>query len=222
MEQMYLLYIPFVIGALVFLFFFFNIRRKTKRHTVSLKEVSVRMGLSMSSEEYPFPLDELKKLHFFSGGVNESFDNIMKGSKHSFNTQRDEDLKGPISIVQPYPGYLSSIRLTRTVFLFQSTQLNLPHFRLRPLNTTAGVKFHQFPKFSLQYYLACSEEEQIRSVFNTKVLSFFENRNHKFLSAEGLDTLLLFYKTDMKIAPEEIREYFEEAHTIAQAFLQTP
>jgi hypothetical protein len=51
---------------------------------------------------------------------------------------------------------------------------------------------------------------------------FFEKQNHKFLSAEGLDTRLSFYKPNMRRTPENIREFYDEAHLITKAFLQAP
>jgi len=197
-----------ILPGLVWIVYYFS----RKSYNEGLKEVCERMGLLYSPKAFPAPEEELRKFNLFSAGIYGFFPVVMEGSKGSFN----------VAIFEYSPKKTSTFTQIHTVFLFQSDQFNLPHFKLSPLNTTAGIKFNQFPKFSLQYHLACSEEKQIRRVFNTKVLSFFENQFHKFLSAEGLKTRLLFYKPDMRIAPEKIREFYDEAHLIAEAFLQSP
>ena len=174
-----------------------------KRYNKGLKTVCKSMGLIFSSNKLPAPEEELRKFNLFSAGIHPRFKTVMKGNRSPFNVA-----------IFNYASDGSNL-----VFLFQSDQFNLPHFKLTPLHTRADINFDKFPLFTSQYHLACAEEEQVRKVFNTKVLSFFENQNHKFLSIEGMGTRLFFYKANMKIAPEDIREFYDEAYRIAQSFL---
>ena len=189
--------------------------RKGREQQQKLKEVGASIGLFMSSKDLPAPLKELRKFKLFSDGVLGFISSLMQGSKGSFDVAIfDQQLKKRDSSE------------FQTVILFQSDQLNLPHFRLFPVKiyhkiaSAIGyedINFDSFPKFSSQYYLKGTEEEKIRNVFKTNILLYFEN--HTGWSIEGLGTRLFIYRKGNTIPPEEIREFYEQTHTIAQAFL---
>jgi hypothetical protein len=112
-----------------------------------------------------------------------------------------------------------------TVVLFESTQLSLPYFLLRPegilhkMGSAFGdqdIDFEEFPKFSRQYLLR-GPEEQVRNVFNSNVLSYFDNDLGWTL--EGFETQLLVYRDTERVASkEEFQEFVQQARMIYQLF----
>ena len=212
MKEGYLIWLAFLLLTPIL---YFYKRHKSKKHGENLKEVGASIGLFMSSKKYPAPLKELQKFKLFSLGVYGFISNLMQGRKDSFDVAifTHEFKKG-------------KHREYQTVILFESDQLNLPHFTLFPENIRhkiaakigyEDINFDSFPKFSSQYYLKGNEEEKIRNVFKTNILSYFEN--DPGWSVEGLETRLLIYREGSMISPEEIQEFYEQTHTIAQAFL---
>jgi hypothetical protein len=112
-----------------------------------------------------------------------------------------------------------------TAVLFESEKLSLPYFCLRPegilqkIGSAFGdpdIDFSEFPKFSSQYLLQGAEEE-VRKVFNSNVLSYFEN--HLGWTLEGFGAQLLVYLKKQSIASkEDFQELLQYARTIFQLF----
>jgi hypothetical protein len=112
-----------------------------------------------------------------------------------------------------------------TAVLFESDQLSLPSFLLCPegvLDKMASalgdqdIDFDEFPKFSRQYLLR-GPEEQVRNVFNSNVLSYFDNDPGWTL--EGFGTQLLVYRVGKRVASkEEFQEFQQRARMIFQLF----
>lgn len=118
--------------------------------------------------------------------------------------------------------YRASTSYEQTMVHFRSPRLNLPGFFLHQNASRTGVAigralgitkpdidFGAHPEFSARYELRGDDEQAIRSVFNNAVLSFYEQ-------TEGTTTLgfsheLLYYRSGKRVAPENIRQFLDEA-----------
>jgi carbonic anhydrase len=105
----------------------------------------------------------------------------------------------------------------QTVMLVRSARLKLPAFALapEPVFHTVGemfgfrdIDFDASPEFSRRFRLIGEEEERVRLLFNSRVLSFFEER--KGVAVEGSDHELLFYRGGRTVSPREIRGLVDE------------
>ena len=213
--------IIFIVIAFVSIISFSYSIYSRRRRKEDLKEFGAGMGLFSSPEgDYPafskkikwsnllewsgFKESEPKKIrHLMQGNIDAAdiaiFDRVIRHEKG------EEDLV--------------------TVVLFESDQLSLPSFLLHPkgildkIGTALGdtdIDFGEFAKFSRQYLLR-GPEEQVRNVFNSNVLSYFDNDPGWTL--EGFGTQLLVYRVGRKVASkEEFQEFLQQARMIFQLF----
>jgi hypothetical protein len=201
-------YGPIIIFGVIVLssIYGFYSRRKRKE---DLKEFGTGMGFFSSPKgDYPAFLKKIKwSGHLMQGNIDSAevaiFDRvIISGGGEGGGSEE----------------------LT-TVVLFESTQLSLPYFLLRPegilgkMGSAFGdpdIDFEEFPKFSRQYLLR-GTEEQVRIVFNSNVLSYFDNDPGWTL--EGFETQLLVYRNKESAASkEEFQEFVQQARMIFQLF----
>lgn len=130
-----------------------------------------------------------------------------------------------VAIFDRVMGGGQSEEVLTTVVLFESTLLSLPYFLLRPegifdkVESAFGdqdIDFEGFPNFSRQYLLR-GQEEQVRNVFNSNVLSYFDNDPGWTL--EGFETQLLVYRNKERVASkEDFQEFEQQARMIFQLF----
>jgi hypothetical protein len=217
-------YGPIIIFGVIVLssIYGFYSRRKRKE---DLKEFGTGMGFFSSPKgDYPAFLKKIKWSGLFGGSglVKASPRNVrylMQGNIDSAEVAIFDRV-----IISGGGEGGGSEELT-TVVLFESTQLSLPYFLLRPegilgkMGSAFGdpdIDFEEFPKFSRQYLLR-GTEEQVRIVFNSNVLSYFDNDPGWTL--EGFETQLLVYRNKESAASkEEFQEFVQQARMIFQLF----
>jgi hypothetical protein len=115
----------------------------------------------------------------------------------------------------------------QTVASFQSAELNLPSFSLRPENIFhrlgqlfgyQDINFDEAPGFSRSYLLRGNDETAIRGLFRPEMLSYFES--NPGLSVEANRDCLIYYRPSKRTKPEEIRGFLEEAFRVFDLFRQ--
>jgi hypothetical protein len=116
-------------------------------------------------------------------------------------------------------------RYEQTVASFSPAKLKLPVFELRPkrfFHKIGGLLGYQdidvdtHPDFSKFYLLRGSDEAEIRRIFSSTILSFFEQ--HKGMCVEVQGSTLLCYRELKRIKPDEIWSFFEEGKKILRLF----
>ncbi|MCK4820866.1 hypothetical protein KA005_34185, partial [bacterium] len=121
----------------------------------------------------------------------------------------------------------SSHTYKQTVVYFQSDDLALPDFALRPerifhkIGSVFGyqdIDFETSPEFSRHYLLRGVNETAIRNLFGMDVLAYFEREKSKKMCVEGNDKHLIYYKSGKLIKPEDIRIELEEAKSNLELF----
>ena len=99
-------------------------------------------------------------------------------------------------------GGKNSSTFRQTVIVFESDELQLPSFSLRPENffhkigSAFGyqdIDFDSFPEFSKNYLLRGINEQAVRDTFNYDILSYCERQ--KNLCLEGVDKRLIYYQS---------------------------
>ncbi len=111
----------------------------------------------------------------------------------------------------------------QTVISFQSPQLTLPEFSLRPehmfhrIGEKMGMQdidFESHPRFSKRYLLQGPDEEAIRRLFTAEVLEFFEAREGASVEASG--DHFTFFRANNRVKPQRIRAFMEEGFDVYQ------
>ena len=120
----------------------------------------------------------------------------------------------------------SSQRHNVTVAYFQSNKLNLPLCSLRPENVLhklfgafgyQDIDFANRPEFSRQYLLRGQDEQAIRRIFSDRVLSFYESQPQRLSTDAGADQLFI-YQEDVRVSPEQIRQFVEWGRGLTNLF----
>ena len=204
-------------GIIGFIYYLYSRHRRKE----DFKEFGEGMGLSSAAkEDYPafskkikwsnllewsgFRESEPKKIrHLMQGNIDLAdvaiFDRVI--TRH----EAEEDLVSAV--------------------LFESNQLSLPVFIMCPKGildkmpsalADKGIDFDEFSKFSRQYLLR-GPEEHVRNVFNSNILSYFDN--DPGWTVEGFGTQLLVYRVGKKVASrEEFQQFVQQARMIFQLF----
>ena len=117
----------------------------------------------------------------------------------------------------------------QSVICFQSPQLNLPKFQLRPehffdkIGSKLGyqdIDFESHPtavEFSKKYLLRGKDEQTIRALFTDAVLTFFAAHPDK-VCVEGSDDQLIWYQPGKIIEPEDIPAFMKEGFEVFRVF----
>jgi hypothetical protein len=107
------------------------------------------------------------------------------------------------------------------VISFQSSNLALPEFELRPENFLHkigkvfgfdDVNFESHPLFSKAYLLRGANEEAIRDLFTPKLIEFFEANGG--ISLEASKDGLIYYRAGKRIKPTDVRSFMEEGFRV--------
>lgn len=206
----------FIIGVIVIVI----LGKKRKRE---LKEVADSLGFSFSDEfldEDDDLLKSLSQLNLFSQSKSQSAWNIMQGHANGIAvTIMDHRYSSSGS---GSPGRVSE----QTVIVFQSDQLRLPSFTLRPEDlalkmSTAllgytDINFDSHPEFSKQYHLNGCDEEAIRGVFGEAALSYYQE--HSNFSTDGHRDQLVFCRLSRTVSAQDIRSFLDQGFEVLRLF----
>lgn len=114
----------------------------------------------------------------------------------------------------------------QTVVLITSEKLSLSYFMLLPENFLHAIgnffgyrdiDFQDYPDFSKRYLLRGEDENQIRQLFNYRVIPWYEARTN--VSTEGSGHCLMYYYAKKRYAPEKWQWLVSEAVEAYQHFV---
>lgn len=121
-------------------------------------------------------------------------------------------------------GSSSHSKIHQTVACFVSPQMKLPRFRLAPkksfsrLQSLLGAENMEFslPGFRENNVVQGEDENAVRRLFSNSILSAFSN--NRDLCVEGVDDVFLFYRHDVKVDPENLPDFNQDAERIFSMF----
>ncbi|MBU1854440.1 MAG: hypothetical protein KKF89_01845, partial [Nanoarchaeota archaeon] len=114
------------------------------------------------------------------------------------------------------------IRHSQTVAIV-SLGLEIPSFYLTKktfihrLGSYRDIDFEFAQNFSKNYHLLGSDEEAIRKLFSSNILTFFEGLNPKY-TVEAINGELAIFLPNKKIKPVEIDNFVQKVSQIATVF----
>ncbi|MGB0522153.1 MAG: hypothetical protein ACPGJS_04295 [Flammeovirgaceae bacterium] len=193
-----------------------------KKRTTALIAVAQKLSMTFETKDEDKALrNHLKGFRLTSLGSGRKAYNIFTGNA--------DDLQVKLFDYRYTVGSgKSSSTYNQTIAYFQSDQLLLPKFKMRPENVfhrignTFGmqdINFKEYPLFSKQYLLQGEHEEAIRELFTRQKLELFTE--HKGLCVEGDMHQLLIYRNGKRVSPEEIPSFLQENLMIANTFLHS-
>ncbi len=193
-----------------------------RKRTQKISEVASEMGLAFYPSGDPVLVSQLAAFHLFSQGRGRSITNMIHG-----NTG-DVDV-GIFDYKYTVGSGKNSSTWRQTVIAFESADLDLPHFAVRPENLFhkigkafgyQDIDFDTHPKFSSTYLLRGTDETRIRALFRAEVLLYLENKAG--VSVEGMGRRLVFYRPGQRSQPESIRSLMEEGFELFGLFRASP
>lgn len=189
-----------------------------KKRTKALTELANELAFDFAAQGDPTYFDSLKALNLFSQGRNPTWTNLMRG-----------EAGGLAVSIFDYAFTTGSGKHKRTtkqtVICFQFDSPSLPLFSLRPesfwhkVGGWLGMKdidFDSHPRFSSAYFLQGPDEEAIRKIFTTSVLSYFEETPN--LSVEAMGDRLLYYAPGVRLDPKKVRDFMVRGFEILKQF----
>lgn len=200
---------------------FFTFYQKRRQQ---LAETSKNLGFNFSiNNEYGL-IGMMKDFDLFKKGYSKRINNIIS------NTIIEEFEKTDIRIFDfkyTVGGGNSTRRIAQTVFYVHSKSLRLPQFYIGPerfyhrIGKWLGMQdidFNTFPKFSNQFLVQGPEEDLIRKALNKPLLQMLvQEKNYNL---EGINYLLVFYKYNTRIAPEQIASFYQKGNKILELLKQ--
>jgi len=177
-------------------------------------------GFRFSAEADPTLLIAVDHFHLFSQGRSRKIINVMR-----------TDIDDIAVSIFDYKFTTSSGKHSQThrqtVALFESEQIRLPRFTLRPedlfhkIGSLLGyqdIDFEAHPEFSGAYLLQGNDKARIREVFTDTVLSYYAQRGG--LCTEGKGQQIVYYRADQKIAPERIETFLKQGLDVVDLFCE--
>jgi hypothetical protein len=196
-----------VIGLIVFLVMYAN--KKAAERTAAMQQAANALGWAFAADAPLSMIPGMERFHLFSQGHSKKLYNMMYGM-----------LNGARVAIFDYRYTVghgkNAHTYSQSVVYFQSERLSLPFFSLRPegfghkLISALGyqdIDFPHRPTFSSKYLLRGEDEQGIRSVFQDRVLDYFEN-NLK-LYADGGSNEIFCYQLNVRVQPQNVRPFLD-------------
>jgi len=209
-------------AAIVVIFFIavagviFYIRKMEKQRTEALAVVAKQLGgkfLETPDENFQKSFDQFQ---LFSKGSSKKIKNII-----SFNNLNNTcDIFGYTFTTGTGKNRSTS---TQTVASFSGRELDFPDFDLCPQNILHNIgkvfgyqdiDFESSPEFSDKYLLRGKNEKTIRSLFNQRLLKYFEKNDSLYVEARA--DRVIIYKPYQRVKPEEIKNFYNQSQEVYQ------
>src|SRR4051812_34977360 len=178
--------------------------KKEKARTKALEVTAAQLGWSFSPTAPMNMIAGLERFPLFNQGHGKKIKNFMYGQASGVKA-------AVFDYIYTVGGGKNSHTYYQSVVYLEPANLNMPFFSLRPENFIhkmlgafgyQDIDFGQRPEFSKNYLLRGQDEMAIRSVFNDRVLAFFEN--YGGTSADAGGNQLFVYRAGYRCQPHEI------------------
>jgi len=118
----------------------------------------------------------------------------------------------------------SGVRYAQTVAMFQSVNLSLPMFELKPKTFksrlgsffSGAVDFSNYPRFAEQYLVVGADEKEIGRVFNSQIIAALEA--NPGWTIEGGGGQFFMYKENWIVPPGQIQWLIETGRHVVSLF----
>ena len=200
----------------------------SEQRTKEFKRISEQLGMTFSARVKGRAKDRATPpVPLFYEGHSRVITNMLHGDSELLGFAEEFEVR---IFAYGFAQQQQDQHVMQSVICFQSPQLNLPKFQLRPeewhhkIGSKLGyqdIDFESHPtavEFSKKYLLRGEDEQKIRALFTDKVLAFFAGQDK--LCVEGFSSHLCFYRAFKLIEPEDIPAFMKEGFEVFRLFTQ--
>ena len=199
----------------------------SEQRTKEFKRISEQLGMTFSARVKGRAKDQATPpLPLFREGRSRVVTNMLHGDSELLGFAEEFEVR---IFAYGFAQQQQDQHVMQSVICFQSPQLNLPKFQLRPeewhhkIGSKLGyqdIDFESHPtavEFSKKYLLRGKDEQKIRALFTDTVLTFFSvDRDKVWL--EGSGDQLISYRWCQLIEPEDIPAFMKEGFEVFRLF----
>jgi len=189
-----------------------------KKRTEEFQAVANDLGFEFVPKGDPNLLQSMGRFRLFSQGHSKQIKNLLRS--------KTEELKVAIFDYKFTTGSgKNSHTWSQSVISFCFPGAPLPKFLMRPegfwdkIGSWMGfqdIDFDDHPEFSSNYVLRGDNEQAVRQLFTSAILDYFTE--NKKLCTEGCGQTLLFYRSQVRVKPQEVRKFLEEGWRVLALF----
>jgi hypothetical protein len=192
-----------------------------KKRSRAMAQVAGEIGFSFEERsKEPEQVADLKTV-LFRKGTGHDFRNVMTGSSAGLRA-------GLFDYSFVTPDGRSGQTIAQTVAVFTKTGVAMAEFELEPIGIMQkigealvhkNIRFDSHPDLSQRYQLRSPDADRTRELFTIGLLSYIEKLDpEKKWRLEGMGETLTVYRSGKRVAPGEMRAFFDEASSIAGSF----
>ena len=198
----------------------------SEQRTKEFKRISEQLGMTFSARVKGRAKDQATPpLPLFREGRSRVVTNMLHGDSELLGFAEEFEVR---IFAYGFARQQQDQHRMQSVICFQSPQLNLPKFQLRPeewlhkIGSKLGyqdIDFESHPtavEFSKKYLLRGKDEQKIRALFTDEVLAFFAGQDK--ICVEGFSSHLCFYRARKLIEPEDIPAFMKEGFEVFRLF----
>ena len=215
-----------IILILVGVLFLRTMWKWQEQRTKEFKRISEQLGMTFSARVKGRAKDQATPpLPLFGEGHSRVVTNMLHGDSELLGFAEEFEVR---IFAYGFAHQQQDQHVMQSVICFQSPQLNLPKFQLRPehffdkIGSKLGyqdIDFESHPtavEFSKKYLLRGKDEQKIRALFTDEVLAFFAGQDK--ICVEGFSSHLCFYRARKLIEPEDIPAFMKEGFEVFRLF----
>jgi hypothetical protein len=194
---------------------------RRRKRTESLQKIAEELGLEFAPGADGNLVFQLANFELFSKGKSSKATNLLQG--------QSGDRALAIFDYEFTTGSGKSRHTTHTTVLkIRFDGPELPDFSLRPRNIwdkigsllgRKGIELESNPKFSRAYMLRGENEPEVRALFSSAVLDFYEL--HPELTTEASGNTLLLYRRGQRTSPTQFGNFLSEGLELLPILTQT-
>ena len=201
-------------------------RKGSEQRTKEFTRISEQLGMTFSARVKGRAKDRATPpLPLFREGRSRVVTNMLHGDSELLGFAEEFEVR---IFAYGFAQQQQDQHVMQSVICFQSPQLNLPKFQLRPehffdkIGSKLGyqdIDFESHPtaaEFSKKYLIRGKDEQKIRALFTDEVLAFFAGQDK--ICVEGFSSHLCFYRARKLIEPEDIPAFMKEGFEVFRLF----
>lgn len=211
--------IPIAIIVTIFIIIIFTVIMMEKKRTQAVKNLAMGSGLSWIGDADERFIERLSGFKLLSKGHSKKAYNVVSG-RYANRRWKYFDYKYTVG------GGKSSSTYNLTVAAVEMEQ-DMPSFALRnenifhKLGDILGFKdidFESHPSFSDNYLLKGDDEEALRELFATHILSYFESKEIRYNIEAYADKMIIYL--EKRVSVSDYRKFIDDTSNIAKLFLR--
>ena len=206
---------------LLFAAIFFFVWWSEKKRAEAFSFLALKYGFEFRRKADAGLINSLSPFALFNKGRGKKAYNQLNMKKDN-NTWTIFDYKYTVGSGK------NSSTYNQSVAYIKIPDLKLPCFSLTPesffhkigdMFGYSDIDFNDHPVFSDKYFLKGPKEDEIRDLFSSEILTYFEKHLLKW-NVEGLGDKMVMHQSSKRIKPVELSDFVRQADEIISVFVK--